>query len=201
MGFQLSQGMIKAAVIEHGATFKILTYMASLADDQDDEKEGRERGRNIFPSVSTIADNNDISVRNAQRKISELKEAGWIRERPTERYKKIYGVNNEKAPRCYELNLSLMARRIDAKNIAKDNKIKRGTDTYQALYDSTGYQQDDWKKRVFSGSYKARELDWDGDIDSLTPDLWKDQESDGQHEHQSVTNEEIKTIANRHRIQ
>lgn len=206
MGYLLSADIMLAAKDENSSVFKVLSYIALNSDDKDSDDDtsghAQSRGRNFYHSLTSIARELGTGVRNVKRAIKTLKEKGWIREYPTSRYLESYDPSISTTARCYEINLSMLARRLDIRKIINKHKVEPGTDLYKAMINCTSFQEDDWKTRIWKGKYVPRSLDWDGDVDSLTPDLWKkDQKSDDHTEHQSVTNEEINTIANRHRIQ
>lgn len=178
-------------------------------DDYDDEEKGMERGRNSFPSIQTVSRAVGISTRNVRKNVSIMIDAGLIREFPTKRYRQSMKKQSGSSPLCREVNLSMLARLVDVRTLIDAWRILPEDPRYKALIlAALVFRPDDWITRLWHAEYTARDLDWDGTVDSISPSLWdvkdtpKESESplDDGNIQGTISEEELEVYTNKYRI-
>lgn len=144
-------------------------------DDLDNPAKGNERGRNSYPSIQSIARATGITSRSVRKNVSMMVETGLIREYSTQRYREYIKVKKGSVPLCREVNLSMLARLIDARDTIDTWRIAPEDPRYKALVNAAmTFLEDDWETRDWHIGYNARKLEWDGQLDTISPLLWSE---------------------------
>lgn len=169
MGFFLANDVARAPIRGLSSPMQkyILIRLAQFADDSDEG--GRHAGGNIYPSMNRIADLSGYRRASVHDSVSALLDSGWIREHETSKY--LNASHPGRRPSCYEINLSMLARVIDAEMTITHYGMKK--DQYENLLNlAVVPRDDDWEKRLWFREYQARVLDIDKDNNSFHYNLW-----------------------------
>lgn len=209
MGYYAHSAKASAVPLPSLSQELIIREFTIHCDDRDDSSKGMERGKNSFPSLHTIAKSVGVTVRNVRKNVSDLIDMGFLRENPTARYRIYASTRSGSAPLCREVNLSMLARLMDVRRLVDKWNIIPGDKRYIALVKAAlTFCPDDWNTRIWHIDYKAMELDWDGELDSISPALWDTKDTPEEEKSSlddgriqgTMSEEELEPYTNNYRI-
>lgn len=178
MGLFLNAAYMNTGCESIGASEKlVLTILAMACDDngdKDDHIGERVIGGNSYLSHQMICHYTGLSVRTIKRSLSLLEDNGWIRKMTSERHNRSYKGFGRRTIN-WQLNLSMLVRKIDAEATIKGKNINYRSEEARALIAAAEMVHDnDWETTLtaWSRGYKGKVLPWDGTVKDATPSLW-----------------------------
>lgn len=155
----------------------VLIRIAAKADDDNgyDERIGqRVAGGNSYPSYTMLSHYTSLSLSSVKTAVRGLENKGWIRRMRSDRHDKSYQGFGKKTIN-WQLNLSMLVRKIDAEATIKGKNVDYRSEEARALIAAAEMLHDnDWDTTVtaWSRGYKGKVLPWDGTVKDATPSLW-----------------------------